>query len=126
MPRRVVALPFLLATCLTGAAGAQVSTSPLQAPEAGPPVASPTTGRQTGITTLGDAGGQQIIVRSYEPDAPQPGNYRLHFAALDGDGDGFINRAEAAAHPTLTAEFRAVDVNNDGRLSREELAGWMR
>ena len=49
-----------------------------------------------------------------------------HASQLDTDGDGHISRAEARAHPTLDAEFAAIDVNRDGRLSREELAGWLR
>ena len=120
--------PGLLAALLmatASAASAQVSTTPLEVRDA-PPVTSPATGRQTGIVTLGEPGGQQVIVRSYEPDSALREHYRLHFEALDSDADGFISRSEAAAHPTLSAEFRAVDANGDGHLSREELAGWIR
>ncbi|MCD9028842.1 EF-hand domain-containing protein [Luteimonas sp. BDR2-5] len=114
-----------LAATACAAATAQVSTTPLEVRDA-PPVTSPSTGRQTGIVTFGEPGGQQVIVRSYEPDAALRDNYRIDFEALDTDADGFISRREAAAHPTLDAEFRAVDANGDGRLSREELAGWLR
>ncbi|WP_101927571.1 MULTISPECIES: EF-hand domain-containing protein [Luteimonas] len=115
----------MLALAGAGAATAQVSTSPLEQSDAAP-VTSPASGRQTGLVTFGDADGQEVIVRSYEPASAQTDAYRLHFEALDADGDGFIDRAEAVSHPTLRSEFGGVDANGDGRLSREELRGWIR
>ncbi|MEE7548668.1 calcium-binding protein [Xanthomonas sp. Kuri4-1] len=49
-------------------------------------------------------------------DAPKPGP-----AKLDKNGDGFIDRSEAAAAPKLAARFDALDTNKDGKLSRDEL-----
>jgi len=80
--------------------------------------------RQTGVITF-DADGTPVTVRSYEPDSVVRDGYRISFEALDADGDGFIGRAEAAAHAMLDAEFRAVDADGDGRASRGELAGWI-
>ncbi|GHA68516.1 hypothetical protein GCM10007067_00450 [Lysobacter bugurensis] len=37
-------------------------------------------------------------------------------AALDANGDGAIDRSEAAAHPKLAERFDRLDVNRDGRL----------
>ena len=54
------------------------------------------------------------------------GEYRIDFDAMDANGDGVIDRREAAANPTLEAEFRAVDENGDGHLDRAELSGWIR
>ncbi|NZA27753.1 EF-hand domain-containing protein [Luteimonas sp. SJ-92] len=121
--RRLV--PALLLLVLSGAAPAQVSTQPL--PEPPPPDLAPRdSARQTGIVTFGQPGQQQFIVRSFEPDPGASAAYRISFEALDTDGDGFLGRAEAAAHPILHGEFAAVDVDGDGRLDRRELAGWLR
>ena len=40
----------------------------------------------------------------------------------DRNRDGFVDAAEAAAVPGLTAVFAAYDLNNDRRLDRAELA----
>ncbi|WDM68706.1 EF-hand domain-containing protein [Xanthomonas cucurbitae] len=41
-------------------------------------------------------------------------------AKLDSNGDGVIDRGEAAANPTLAAQFDTLDTNKDGKLSRDE------
>ncbi|MGQ5284396.1 EF-hand domain-containing protein [Xanthomonas arboricola pv. corylina] len=46
-------------------------------------------------------------------DAPRP-------AKLDKNGDGVIDRSEAAADPRLAAQFDTLDTNKDGKLSRDE------
>jgi len=51
-------------------------------------------------------------------DAPAPAKPRP--ATLDTNGDGMIDRQEAAASPRLAARFDQLDANKDGRLSREE------
>ncbi len=44
---------------------------------------------------------------------------------LDANGDGFVDKAEAAKFPGLAAHFDALDTNHDGKLSKDELhAGW--
>ncbi len=45
-------------------------------------------------------------------------------AKLDSNGDGFIDRTEAAKAPRLAAQFDALDTNKDGKLSRDELPRW--
>ncbi len=42
-------------------------------------------------------------------------------AKLDTNGDGFIDRSEAAKAPRLAAQFDMQDKNKDGKLAREEL-----
>ena len=41
--------------------------------------------------------------------------------AIDADGDGFVTREEAKAHPRLEAQFDAVDADKDGRLDATEM-----
>jgi len=113
-----------LLACAVLPAFAQVTTSPLQQVDAQPKISSQS-GRQTGVVTMQREDGE-VIVRSYEPRSAQAEQYRVDFAALDADGDGYVGRAEAKAHAPLDAEFNAIDSNRDGRLSREELAGWLR
>lgn len=45
-------------------------------------------------------------------------------AKLDTNGDGLIDRAEAAKAPRLAAQFDTLDKNKDGKLSRDELPRW--
>lgn len=44
------------------------------------------------------------------------------FDQLDGDGDGYISREDAAVVPALWEHFSAFDSDGDGLLSREEYA----
>ncbi len=65
-----------------------------------------------------------VTVRSLTPSSAA-GQYRIHFAALDTDGDGFISREEAQVNPSLADEFDSLDVKRRGRLDRSDLAGWL-
>ena len=118
--------PFaLLALLVPFAALAQVQTAPLPVPDESTTQLDRAE-RQTGMATFGEAGGQQVIIRSFEPTTALSSDYRVDFEALDADADGVISRAEAADHPTLRQEFGGVDVDGDGLLSRDELRGWIR
>lgn len=48
-------------------------------------------------------------------DDDQPARIRL-----DANGDGSIDKAEAAKYPRLAAKFDALDKNKDGRLAADE------
>lgn len=67
----------------------------------------------------------EVTITSSHPDSVV-GDYRVDMAALDGNGDGALSRSEARPNATLTAEFDAVDNDHDGRLTADELKGWMR
>lgn len=40
---------------------------------------------------------------------------------MDANGDGLVDRQEAAAHPYLVQRFDELDKNKDGKLSRDEM-----
>lgn len=57
------------------------------------------------------------------PAAPQGGE---RWATLDRNGDGALDRGEAAARPGLAERFERIDRNGDGRLARDEVREAMR
>lgn len=133
MPAFRIALPLAFAILLPIASNAQT----VQRPE--PAVSMPlndapvhvreqslSTGKVTHSTQILMPTDQaQVTVRSIQPDSVI-GNYRIDFDAMDVDGDGFISREEAQANPALADEFNALDTARRGKLSREQLAGWLR
>lgn len=51
----------------------------------------------------------------------QPGADRqARHAKVDTNGDGVIDRSEAAAHPRMAGHFDKLDTNKDGRITAEE------
>ncbi len=82
-------------------------------------------GRVSGSVEIPQQAGEaQVTVRSLEPSSVV-GQYRIHFAALDMNGDGFISREEAQANPALADEFNSLDRRHRGKLDRTDLAGWL-
>lgn len=129
--RPIPLLSALLIALLPALAGAQATRpSPAQSQplrdDSGVVRAQPlSAGRVTGSVDIAvPPGDTPVTVRSVAP-ASVVGQYRLHFAALDVDGDGFISREEAQANPALADEFNALDVKRRGKLDRADLAGWL-
>ena len=133
MPAFRIALPLAFAILLPVAASAQTVPRPEPAvsmPLNDAPVhvreQSLSTGKVTHSTQILMPTDQaQVTVRSIQPDS-LIGDYRIDFTALDVDGDGFISREEAQANPALADEFNALDSHRRGRLTREQLAGWLK
>jgi Ca2+-binding EF-hand superfamily protein len=46
------------------------------------------------------------------------------FQSVDKDGDGMISMAEASHLPTLAAEFKNLDADQDGQLIESEFANF--
>jgi hypothetical protein len=51
---------------------------------------------------------------------PQPSGQPKRHAALDTNGDGAVDRSEAAKAPKLAEHFDRLDANKDGRITAEE------
>jgi Ca2+-binding EF-hand superfamily protein len=50
---------------------------------------------------------------------PAAGKSTRH-ATIDANGDGVIDRSEAAANPKMAEYFETLDANKDGRITAEE------
>ena len=62
-------------------ASAQVQTAPLPTPDE-PLTRADRSERQTGMVTFGEAGGRQVIIRSFEPTTVLSSDYTVDFEAL--------------------------------------------
>jgi hypothetical protein len=67
-----------------------------------------------------------VSVREHAPDSVSA-NYKVDWSALDKNGDGSVSRSEvrASGNADLMREFHVVDGNHNGRLSKEEMKGWL-
>ena len=128
MPSRCISLLLLLAAAPAFAQQsrpAAAQSQPLRddtgVVRAQPLSAGKVTGSVDIVVPLGET---PVTVRSLTPSSAA-GQYRIHFADLDVDGDGFISRDEAQANPSLADEFISLDVKRRGKLDRTDLAGWL-
>ncbi|HYG08305.1 MAG TPA: EF-hand domain-containing protein [Stenotrophomonas sp.] len=58
---------------------------------------------------------------AFAVDTPPSDGGQRGLSRLDSNGDGVIDRAEAAKAPRLAQNFDTLDKNKDGKLSRDEL-----
>ena len=67
---------------------------------------------------LADAGGN--------PGAAHRGAFLERLKAADTNGDGMLSQQEAAALPHIAAHFSAIDANQDGQITFDELRAYMK
>jgi Ca2+-binding EF-hand superfamily protein len=58
---------------------------------------------------------------AFAATAPASDSQHAPRARLDANGDGNIDRSEAAQHPRLAGKFDELDKNKDGKLAKEEM-----
>ncbi|KAF1709354.1 hypothetical protein CSC70_11130 [Pseudoxanthomonas kalamensis DSM 18571] len=67
------------------------------------------------LTALTVGGSAFAIAQTADDTSPPPR------AKVDANGDGVIERSEAAKFPRLAEKFDEMDKNKDGKLSRDEM-----
>jgi len=68
--------------------------------------------------------GQRVLVRWGQGELPNLEDYRQSFDALDTNGDGRLVREELPPNHALLYEWRLVDANADGVITRAEFGHW--
>jgi EF hand len=71
------------------------------------------------IFALGFAIAATATVTYAQASQPAVGKPARH-ARIDTNGDGVIDRSEAAANPKMAEHFDRLDANKDGRITAEE------
>ncbi|HEY8099695.1 MAG TPA: EF-hand domain-containing protein [Burkholderiaceae bacterium] len=76
-----------------------------------------------GLFMAGTAFAQSSPAPASAPDhaAKMQQHFDQRFSQADKNGDGFIDREEAAGNKRLSQHFDEIDSNKDGKISKEEL-----
>jgi Ca2+-binding EF-hand superfamily protein len=76
-----------------------------------------------GLFVTGAAFAQSSPVSAPAPDraAKMQQHFDEHFSKADKNGDGLIDREEAAGNKRLSQHFDEIDTNKDGKISKDEL-----
>ena len=78
----------------------------------------------TGSTTRIDAQGNPVTISSHLP-VPPARDHRAAFEAIDGNGDGRVDRSEAAGDKYLLRAYGELDTDGSGGLDYEEMLVWL-
>jgi Ca2+-binding EF-hand superfamily protein len=62
-----------------------------------------------------------VLADPGRPGGPRGGHLMERLKAADTNGDGMINREEAAALPMIAKHFDEIDANHDGQATMDEL-----
>ena len=89
---------------------------------AGAAFAAPATAPAAKAHVRLDANGDGVIDRAEAAKAPK---FAERFARLDRNGDGNISKSEATADKYMARAFSGLDEDHDGKLDREEAMRWL-
>jgi Ca2+-binding EF-hand superfamily protein len=71
-----------------------------------------------------DASGIPTTVTSLHA-SPAPRDHEAEFRNMDRNGDGSLSRQEASADKYMGRAFNSLDDNHDGRLQHDEAMQWL-
>lgn len=83
--------------------------------------ASPAWAQQTWIH---DQDGAPVLVTWGQGELPNWADFRQPFEVLDRNGDGRLKKSELPPGHALRFEWRLVDTNDDGIITRREYQHW--
>ena len=63
---------------------------------------------------------QSEFVRYFHRTKTSPTYFEYRFRVRDKNGDGFLTQSEFLANPTRQDEFRALDRDRDGKITKDE------
>lgn len=86
-------------------------------------VTSPAYAQQTWIH---DHDGTPVLVTWGQGELPNRADFNQPFERLDRNGDGRLKKSELPAGHALRFEWKLVDTNGDGVITRREYQRWSR
>lgn len=84
--------------------------------------APPTTTQQQQSTSQTEPDPNAAQMDKTSTSADTAVSMQARFQAFDTNGDGYVDKTEAASNSGLLAQFDKLDANHDGKLSPSEFA----